>query len=85
MKWLGNGIACDSNCMRTVVSSTSMLGSLRSVAMTTPLEALIPRDVAPAFTAFRAYSICTSFPLGEKVVSEKEYCEAIYSSVGIQH
>ena len=34
----------------------------------------MPRDVAPAATAFSAYSIWTSFPLGLKVVREKEYC-----------
>jgi len=60
--------------MLTVVSSTRMLGSFRSVAMTTPLEALMPREVAPALTAFSAYSIWTSLPLGLKVVREKEYC-----------
>ena len=57
-----------------MVSSTKMLGSFRSVAMTTPLEALMPREVAPALTAFSAYSIWTSLPLGLKVVREKEYC-----------
>ena len=36
--------------------------------------ALMPSDVAPAATALRAYSICTSFPLGLNVVREKEYC-----------
>lgn len=43
-----------------------------SVARTIPLVALIPIAVTPWLTAFRAYSICTSLPLGEKVVSEKE-------------
>lgn len=33
---------------------------------------LIPKLVTPWFTALRAYSICTSLPLGEKVVREKE-------------
>jgi hypothetical protein len=32
---------------------------------------LIPREVLPAATALSAYSICTSFPDGEKVVREK--------------
>jgi hypothetical protein len=36
----------------------------------------MPSDVAPAATAVSAYSICSSFPLGEKVVSEKEYAES---------
>ena len=35
------------------------------------LAPLIPRDVLPAATAFRAYSICTSLPDGENVVREK--------------
>ena len=34
----------------------------------------MPREVAPALTAFSAYSIWTSLPLGLKVVREKEYC-----------
>ncbi len=58
----------------TVVSSTSALGSFFSVAMTTPSVALMPREVAPAATALSAYSICTSLPLGLKVVRENEYC-----------
>lgn len=58
----------------TVVSSMRMEGSFFSVARTTPLVALIPRAVAPALTAFSAYSICTSLPLGLNVVSENEYC-----------
>jgi hypothetical protein len=33
---------------------------------------LTPSDVAPEETALSAYSICTSLPDGEKVVSEKE-------------
>ena len=41
----------------------------------------MPSDVTPWFTAFRAYSICTSFPLGENVVREKEYRSAIVTSV----
>jgi hypothetical protein len=57
----------------TVDSSTRTEGSFFSVARTTPSVADIPSDVAPAATAFSAYSICTSFPLGEKVVKEKEY------------
>jgi len=32
---------------------------------------LMPSDVLPAATALSAYSICTSLPDGEKVVSEK--------------
>ena len=32
---------------------------------------LMPSDVLPAWTALRAYSIWTSFPLGLNVVSEK--------------
>jgi len=32
---------------------------------------LIPTEVEPCDTAFKAYSICTSFPDGLKVVSEK--------------
>jgi hypothetical protein len=35
---------------------------------------LIPKEVDPAATALRAYSICTSFPLGLNVVRENEYC-----------
>ena len=38
---------------------------------------LIPNDVTPWLTALRAYSICTSLPLGEKVVSENEYLSAM--------
>ena len=38
----------------------------------------MPSDVAPAATAFSAYSIWTSFPLGLKVVREKEYCMMPY-------
>ena len=34
---------------------------------------LIPTLGAPLATAWRAYSICTSFPLGLKVVREKLY------------
>ena len=67
------GVSSEIFC--TVVSSTRIEGTFRSVAMTTPFVALMPSDVAPAFTAFSAYSICTSLPLGLKVVSEKEYCE----------
>ena len=68
------GVSSEIFC--TVVSSTRIEGTFRSVAMTTPFVALMPSDVAPALTAFSAYSICTSLPLGLKVVSEKEYCEA---------
>ena len=60
--------------LRTVVSSTSVLRSFFSVASTTPLVALIPSEVAPPATAVSAYSICTSLPLGLKVVRLKEYC-----------
>ena len=60
--------------LRTVDSSISVDGSFFSVASTTPLVALMPREIAPACTAFSAYSICISLPLGLKVVSEKEYC-----------
>jgi hypothetical protein len=60
-----------SDIFRTVLSSTRIDGSFFSVASTTPLDALIPRDVAPEFTACRAYSIWTSFPDGENVVKEK--------------
>lgn len=38
---------------------------------------LMPTLVTPPETAFNAYSICTSFPEGEKVVSEKLYLSAI--------
>jgi len=31
----------------------------------------MPTDAAPAATAAKAYSICTSFPEGLKVVNEK--------------
>jgi len=48
-----------------------------SVARTMPLVALMPSEVTPWLTALSAYSICTSFPLGEKVVNEKEYLSAI--------
>ena len=60
--------------LRTVVSSMSVEGSFFSVASTTPLVALMPSEIAPAWTALSAYSICMSLPLGLKVVSEKEYC-----------
>ena len=66
------GVSSDIFC--TVDSSTRIEGSLRSVAITTPLVALMPSEVAPAATALSAYSIWTSLPLGLKVVSEKEYC-----------
>lgn len=36
----------------------------------------MPSEVAPAATAVSAYSICSSLPDGEKVVSEKEYAES---------
>ena len=57
----------------TLVWSTSTDGSFFSVAITTPFLALMPSDVAPWFTALSACSICTSLPLGLKVVSENEY------------
>jgi hypothetical protein len=41
----------------------------------------MPKDVTPWLTALRAYSICTSLPLGEKVVSEKEYLSAMAECV----
>merc|ERR1712126_107959 len=44
-----------------------------SVARTTPLVALIPTEAAPEATAAKAYSICTNFPEGLKVVKENEY------------
>lgn len=59
-----------------VVSSTSVDLTFFSVAITTPFVALMPSEVAPWLTALRAYSICTSLPLGLKVVREKEYCTA---------
>ncbi len=65
------GVNVDIRC--TVVSSTRDDLSFFSVAMTTPLVALMPNDVVPADTAFNAYSICTSLPLGLKVVRENEY------------
>jgi len=68
------GVKRDIFC--TVLSSTRMDGSFFSVARTTPFTALIPRDVAPAFTAFRAYSICTNLPLGLNVVRLNEYCDS---------
>ena len=65
----------------TVSSSTRDERSFFSVAITTPLVALMPKDVAPELTALRAYSIWTSLPLGLNVVREKEYCkEASYTS-----
>ena len=57
-----------------LLGSDVAMPTFRSVAMTTPLVALMPSEVAPASTAFSAYSICTSLPLGLNVVSEKEYC-----------
>ena len=42
-----------------------------SVAITTPFLAQIPKDALPCETAFKAYSICKSLPLGLKVVNEK--------------
>jgi hypothetical protein len=68
----------------TVPSSTSMDGSFFSVAITTPSVAEIPRLVAPAATAFRAYSICTSLPLGLNVVSENEYCGRRGDGAGVR-
>jgi hypothetical protein len=41
-----------------------------SVAMTTPLLALIPREIFPLATAVSAYSSCTSLPDELKVVKE---------------
>ena len=41
----------------TVDSSTSTVGTFFSVAITTPLDARMPSDVAPAATACSAYSI----------------------------
>ena len=35
-----------------------------SVASTMPLAAFMPSEVTPWLTALRAYSICTSLPLG---------------------
>ena len=52
--------------------SISVVGNFFSVASTTPFDALMPRLVAPAFTAASACSICTSFPLGLKVVRLNE-------------
>jgi len=60
-----------SDIFRTVLSSTRILGSFFSVASTTPFDALMPRLVAPPFTACSAYSIWTSLPEGENVVKEK--------------
>ncbi|KAH3674654.1 hypothetical protein WICMUC_003200 [Wickerhamomyces mucosus] len=48
-----------------------------SVAKTIPFVALIPNEVTPCLTAFKAYSIWTNLPLGEKVVKEKEYLSAM--------
>ena len=60
-----------------LLSSTSADGVFFSVAITIPVEAfldnvqpLIPIAVIPDETAVSACSICTSFPEGEKVVSE---------------
>jgi hypothetical protein len=38
-------------------------------------QPLIPREVWPDPTAVNACSICTSFPVGLKVVREKEFKE----------
>lgn len=65
------GVRVDILC--TVASSTRADRSFFSVAITTPFVALMPSDVVPDATAFSAYSICTSLPLGLKVVREKEY------------
>jgi hypothetical protein len=54
--------------LATVASSTRVEGSFFSVASTTPSAAFMPRLVAPPPTAFRAYSIWTSLPLGLNVV-----------------
>ena len=67
----------------TVSSSISALGSFFSVAITTPFFALMPSDVAPAPTAFSAYSICTSFPDGLKVVKLKLAESVIRSGRGV--
>jgi hypothetical protein len=40
--------------------------------------ALIPTAGWPALTAFSAYSICTNFPDGLKVVNENEYLSDIF-------
>ena len=45
-------------------------GTFFSAPSTTPYLVLIPRAVDPFCTAFRAYSICESFPLGLNTVSE---------------
>lgn len=65
------GVSSETFC--TVASSMSTEGSFFSVASTTPLVARMPREVAPELTAFRAYSIWASLPLGLNVVREKEY------------
>ena len=67
----GAGVAHSITIFCMDVSSIKTLGSFFSVAMTTPFLALTPSEVAPAETAFSAYSICTSLPEGLKVVREK--------------
>jgi hypothetical protein len=56
-----------------LVSSTNVDGIFFSVANTTPLVALIPKEVAPAVIAASACLIWTSSPDGENVVNENEY------------
>jgi hypothetical protein len=65
-----------SSTLCTCSESTRTLGVFLSVAMTTPSTAQIPRAVRPFATALSAYSICSSFPVREKVVSEKLYAES---------
>ena len=53
------------------VAGSTSAGTLRSLAITTPFVARIPTVVVPArFTAAKLCSIWSSFPDGEKVVSE---------------
>ena len=52
-------------------SSIKSVGIFLSVAMTTPVCRPNPDSRLPLLTAFNAYSICNSLPVGLNVVSEK--------------
>ncbi len=56
---------------KMVVHSLLLHTETERVACMVMHAPLIPREVLPAATAFKAYSICTSLPDGENVVSEK--------------
>ena len=59
-----------SSIFPTAAASTSGVAIFLSVAMTTPFFAQMPRLVRPVATALSAYSIWSSLPDRENVVSE---------------